>query len=227
MDVKRKVVILNEIYTMYDQIITAKSIACKRGCDACCTANVTMTTLEAYFLCSNGTEQKKEAPVPRLWEKPPALRFQPRVTVNQMAEICMAGDTLPEEEADPSWGRCPGLEDHACTLYSVRPFGCRCMVSRRSCQSGGYADMDDFVLSVNTIFQQVIEHLDTGGFTGNFADVMECFSHPENMDRYEKNRLTGQQSGLLPNRPARILMVPPEHRESIAPILEKLQALVR
>jgi hypothetical protein len=46
------------------------------------------------------------------------------------------------------------------------------MVSKRCCSETGFAEMDPVVMTVNDVFMQFIEHLDTGGFSGNFTDVL-------------------------------------------------------
>jgi hypothetical protein len=38
---------LNQVYQIYDDYSAALDLACEANCAHCCTANVTMTTLEA------------------------------------------------------------------------------------------------------------------------------------------------------------------------------------
>ena len=55
--------------------------------------------------------------------------FVNRVLLNdgtgQFSAVANAG----VETLDPSWGACPLLFNDACPIYTLRPFGCRCMVS--------------------------------------------------------------------------------------------------
>ena len=80
------------------------------------------------------------------------------------------------------------MEDSQCPLYLLRPFGCRCLVSRHDCGNKGYAEIEDFVLSVNTIFMQTIEHVDLNGCTGNMIDVITTMASEVNRQVYEDNR---------------------------------------
>ena len=43
----------------------------------------------------------------------------------------------------------------------------------QNCGETGSADIDDFTASVNTVFLQVIEHLDAEGCSGNLIDVLQ------------------------------------------------------
>ena len=51
--------------------------------------------------------------------------------------------------------------------------------------------MDDFVLSVNTIFLQTIAHMDAAGCSGNLLDVLEVMASPENRQAYEDPNWAG------------------------------------
>jgi len=223
MHLEAKLNILNRIYQVYADTMADADTACKHGCSRCCTRNVTLTTLEGYQIITRMLEQGQPDLIERIATRSAGRRFQPRLTINQMAAWCMEGRELPEEEAETEWGECPVLSDAACPIYPARPFGCRCMVSRRTCEAGGYADMDPFVLTVNTVFQQTIEHVDRTGCTGNFTDLLLCLSSGENRTRYREDALACKPCGLLPNRPLQALMVPPEHRERMAPVLAALR----
>jgi hypothetical protein len=85
--------------------------------------------------------------------------------------------------------------------------------------------MPDFVLTVNTVFLQTIEHLDATGCTGNLADVLLCLLPDENQQAYREGRLSCSATGLTGNHPLTVLMVPPEHRDRLQPILQALGKL--
>ncbi|MCF6249529.1 MAG: hypothetical protein L3J69_19565 [Desulfobacula sp.] len=55
------------------------------------------------------------------------------MTTNMFARLCMEGQPLPEEENDPSRGVCPFWVDDKCSIYDVRPLGCRAFLSTVSC----------------------------------------------------------------------------------------------
>lgn len=150
--------------------------------------------------------------------------FKPKITTNQFANLCAKGLEPPEEESS-EWNACPLLSDDLCKIYAARPFGCRCLLSRHDCGAEGYADMDDYVLSVNTVFLQSIEHMDDNGCTGNLLDVLAVMASEENRKTYENKTLTCPTVGLIANQPLNILMIPPEHRTKMEPILKSLQEI--
>jgi hypothetical protein len=110
------------------------------------------------------------------------------------------------------------------------------MVSYHNCTQYGYADMDPLIMTVNNVVLQLIEHVDTGGFYGNLIDILmaltsgcnpsgsskpsDISSNPANITENVRNL-----HGLLLNQPMRQLMVPPEHRAEIQPLLESLQSI--
>jgi hypothetical protein len=120
---------------------------------------------------------------------------------------------------------CPLLVDRLCPIYELRPHGCRCLVSRRKCAETGYAAFDDFVLSVNTVFLQAIEHVDAGGCSGNLVDVLQVLSDERNREAYRNSALHCSTNQLIPNQPLEVLMIPPEHRTRIESILEELRQI--
>jgi hypothetical protein len=85
--------------------------------------------------------------------------------------------------------------------------------------------MDDFTLSVNTVFLQTIEHLDRPGCTGNLVDILQTLALDENRQAYRQNNLHCTGNALLPNQPLKVLMLPPEHRQNMEPILAKLREI--
>ena len=48
MNLAKKLVVLEQIYEIYDNFAKGLDVACKKYCANCCTRNVTMTTLEGY-----------------------------------------------------------------------------------------------------------------------------------------------------------------------------------
>ncbi len=85
--------------------------------------------------------------------------------------------------------------------------------------------MSEAVLAVNTIFLQTIEHVDAEGCSGNLLDLLEVLASEEKRTAYAGGTLPCGANGLIANRPMRVLMVPPEHRPVIEPILQRLRAI--
>jgi len=202
-------------------------MACKPQCAACCTCNMTLTTLEGYKIISFLDARAKSTLIQHIHDAAGQRRFKPQVTVNQMAQRCMIGQEIPEEIIDPAWGSCPLLFEKKCPIYPLRPFGCRCMMSRTHCADTGYADIDEFTLTVANLFNQFIEHLDRGGMTGNLIDVLRFFDNDKNLVAYSSGKRVQKVEGLIPNIPIPVLMIPPEHRERIRPLLESLKEVLQ
>ena len=135
----------------------------------------------------------------------------------------MHDESIPNEFIDPAWGACFLLQDSECPIYDLRPFGCRCLVSKTICSGTGYADIDEFVLTVTNLFQQFIEHIDAGGLTGNLIDVIRFLQIDENRLLYRADKITSVVPGLIPNTQAPVFMIPPHYRERAQPILQALQ----
>jgi len=152
--------------------------------------------------------------------------FKPRITTNQMARRCMTGQDIPEEFIDPAWGSCPLLSQKECPIYPIRPFGCRCMMSKTICAETGYADIDAFTLTVANLFNQFIEHLDQDGMTGNLVDVLLFLDDKKNLSAYQSDKMKTTAKGLIPNSPIPVLMIPPEHRELVEPLLIALKKVL-
>ncbi len=215
---------LQRIYDLYDRETASCRWACRAGCDLCCTANVTLTGLEALRIC-HGLGNRLPQILARLENGRDPRRFRPATTINAIAAMTLAGEDPPEEAADAEAGACPLLADRRCSIYPLRPFACRCMVSTQPCGENGYASIDDFFLTVNTVFQQVIEDLDAAGCTGNLSDLLPLTGRPDTLSAGEQGRWDCRTLSLASNRPMPALMVPPEHRARLAPILDALQRI--
>lgn len=213
---------IDEIYRIYQQFIVNIPTACKKGCSACCTGNVTVCTAETHAIANHLLSTNRQDLCDRLNIASRVKRFHPKMTTNQLAEMCIRGEEPFDEENDASWGTCPLLVDGECAVYPFRPFGCRCFVSDQTCTEKGFANVDPFVVTVNTVFLQFIEHMDQNGYTANLTDAL--------LYRLAQDEGTGAVSSskrpterFIPNRPIRFLLVPPKHREKIHPIVEQLQ----
>lgn len=217
---------LQRIYDLHERFCADLTLACRKGCAPCCTANVTLTTLEATAIRRHWEACGQTMPLERLQRAAGRPRFQPVMTTNQFAAICAGGGEPPDEAADPQVDACPLLENDICTVYTARPFGCRAMVSRTDCARHGAADMPDRVLAANTLFMQFIEALDHHGMSGNLIDVLLWLNRSGDVDNRAPNPSGGPPAGLTPNRPIPVLMVPPEYREALQPLLRALRPLL-
>jgi hypothetical protein len=85
--------------------------------------------------------------------------------------------------------------------------------------------MDEALVAVNTLFLQTVEHVDADGCSGNLLDVLSVLADNERRAAYAAGGLDCSGSGLIANRPMKVMMVPPEHRQRIDPILQRLRAI--
>jgi Fe-S-cluster containining protein len=221
MEIDRKLKALGRIYAVYDEFVRTQETACRMHCARCCTTRVTLTTLEAYHIIQTLPAGEAQKLFARIRAASGLRRFRPRVTTNELAELCAADAEQPLEEEFTD-EKCPLLAGELCAIYAVRPFNCRCFISRVNCAEGGYADVDECSLAVNTLFLQTIEHLDADGCSGNLLDLLA--------DEGKRQSCVGGTlpcagNGLIANRPLKVLMIPPEHRAKIEPIMRKLREI--
>ena len=197
--------------------------ACDKGCASCCTCNVTGTTLEGALIYDHLAPGKGMEALAAQVAAAPVRRYQPAITINQMVELCLNDLDLPEETNDPEAGPCLWLEDNLCPIYAIRPFGCRAMCSLENCKTSGEAQMPPLVLSANNVMMQYIEALDRPGASGNMADVLQFLTQKENYHAYVNGTPLKFPGSLKPNLAFQVLMVPPEHRRQIEPLVQNLQ----
>lgn len=218
-----KLTALDRIYAVYDRYCDTLDVACKKYCAHCCTSNVTLTTLEGYKIVDQLIAAGSLGIIDGLKHKAAATRYQPQISTNRLAELYAAEAKVPEEEMAAEWEECSLLAKDFCAIYDLRPFGCRCFVSRKNCAEMGYADIDEFTASVNTVFLQTIEHLDADGCSGNLIDVLQVMTSEGNRRAYAKDLLKCETNGLIVNWSLKVLMIPPEHRTKMEPILQELR----
>ncbi|MBF0452706.1 MAG: hypothetical protein HQK75_18530 [Candidatus Magnetomorum sp.] len=214
--------ILKKLYTLFDQQVESWDIACKRSCSVCCTDRIWMTTLEGQliveYLQSNNMLNLLDSMNIML----PKNRYHPKTTINREAVLSVQNESVPEPDEDNTFSPCPFLTNHECPIYPVRPMGCRAMVSTRPCQNEGFAEMSPLFMSVSNVFSQYIEHIDSNGYYGNFINILNLLT--TSSDAMPIQHIMASEK-LLVNQGIKYMMIPPEHRLQIAPILEKIRAM--
>ena len=225
MDINIKLAVLDRIYKIYDEFSSGLETACKKYCAECCTPNVTLTTLEACLIADHMISNGQADAFEKVKTTRPENRFKPKTTTNRLADLFRRGEAPPEEVQRNLNGNCALLTDNLCPIYPVRPFGCRCFVSKYDCRKEGYSQVDPFVITVNTLFMQFVEHVDAMGFSGNFADVLLLLASKENREHYRMNTLKHPGAGFISNLQIPVLMIPPEHRIKIKPLLGALTGI--
>lgn len=217
--------VLKKVYDYYDRLTAEAPVACRKYCSLCCTANVTMTSLEGRLIASHLPAEAFADLKRRVLDAGTGMRFQPQTTTNHLATLCMEGQSLPEECMPPAPDPCPLIEAAACSIYAVRPFGCRSMFSVKDCHGIGFAQMDDLILSINTVFLQFIEHLDLRGVTGNLTDVLSSHFVLDTAAAWDTGDDGRVPEGMVTNRPVTRLMIPPQHRERIYHVVQELNRI--
>ena len=218
---------LERLYHIHDTFCAGSgAYACRKGCDTCCTANVTMTTLEGIRLLEHLETAGRNKALAALDAQAGGSRFRPLVTINQLAGLCMRDEEVPEETVDPRSGSCPLVTDRMCPGYDARPFGCRSMLSRTTCDPAGEADMPGAVMAVNTVLAQYLEAVDQPGFTGNLLDVLSYLRNPIHRQCYQDQQVISKPNLLLANQPLPVLMVPPEYREHTQSVIRQVQQTI-
>lgn len=213
------------IREVYDRYARTLDLACKKGCAACCTINVTLTSLEA---CAIADRLDALPRGDRLWDRVVAAsesrRFSPQSTFNRIARYYADGVEPPAEETpDPAWGPCPLLmADGSCPVYEVRPFACRCMVSQTACDAAGSAAVSSFTVTVGTVMHQYIEHIDRAGVSGNLTDLLLCLRPRHARDACKALVPKDLRENFPANTLTVALLAGPEDKERLAPILDDL-----
>ncbi len=215
---------LEKIYTLFDTAMAGFPFACAKQCADCCTCNVTATGLEVAFIQDRLDADALGDIRVRLSRARETRRFRPSQTTNGFALACMEGRDTDEEENDPTWGTCPLLEDGMCTIYPVRPLGCRVMMSTTPCKQTGQGDLPDLALTITTVFMQFVEHLDAGGEYGSFLDLLEHAQNNAAGDNGVPEQ--GNIGGTAQNLKIPALMIPPEHMDKTRALVQSLGRMI-
>jgi len=165
---------LRHVYDVYEDWARQFSLACIKGCASCCTQSVTMTTLEGGVITSY---LKRRGRLPELESalvktNPVAA---PARTTNQFAKDCLSRKEPDSADPEPwNLSPCIFLRESCCSIYPVRPFGCRSFGSTSPCAENGAAEMPSLMITINTVAMQIIEHLDSeAGRWGNMMEILK------------------------------------------------------
>lgn len=202
--------LLATLYDAFAQWADTFAFACRKGCATCCTRSVTMTSLEGdgimAFLAEAGRRSELDAPA-----------FQPtqsrtvQCTTNAFVAAHLRGEAVEEAE---SWDLrpCPFLKEDSCSIYPVRPFGCRLFASQDPCAASGVAEMPPGYLAGATALLQYIEHLDNGGRWSTMVELLAGLN-------------TGQAKEYgAPTAPIPGFLIAPDERDLVEPLLQGLLA---
>ena len=202
--------LLSTLYDAFAEWADTFAFACRKGCATCCTRSVTMTSLEGdgimAFLAETGRRSELAAPAFQ-----PATNRTAQCTTNAFVAAHLRGESVEEAE---SWDLrpCPFLKEENCSIYPVRPFGCRLFASQDPCAASGVAEMPPGYLAGATALLQYIEHLDTGGRWGTMVEVLAGLNAGQAEDYGE------------PTAPIPGFLIAPDEYTLVEPLLQGLLA---
>ena len=210
----RREKLLHKLYEVYSQWVSRYPLTCQKGCSACCTRSVSMTSLEGDEIVGFFRKKDDERKLAGLLAEIPSAATRTPLTTNQFARLCLEQRQI-DDDGQGTWDfdPCIFLADDVCTIYEVRPFGCRSFGSQRKCVAGSPAEVAPLHMTVNTVFTQIIEHLNSdGGQWGNMADILKV--------------QTGQPGGkqLAQAHALPGLLIEPSEEETVNRLLAKLFA---
>jgi len=213
MDHKKE--LLTCIFTVYSRWVERFPLACQRGCAACCTQSVTMTSLEGEMILDFLKVRDRDNRLSeQLAQKEPGNNGA-AITTNQYAKACLGHQEITEDTLG-GWDftPCIFLSGDVCSIYEVRPFGCRCFGSLVRCSENSEAEIAPMHLTVNTVFSQIIEHICCdGGYWGNMTEILG--------DLIE-NGASGSAERLLPAQPIPGFLLEPYEVKLIHALLKQL-----
>jgi Fe-S-cluster containining protein len=187
------------------------AFACRKGCATCCTRSVTMTSLEGHGIMAFLAEEDRLSELAGAALQPSANGMGRTVqcTTNTFVAAHLRGESVEEAE---NWDLrpCPFLKEESCTIYPVRPFGCRLFASLDPCASSGVADMPPGYLAGATALLQCIEHLDSGGYWGTMVELLAGM-HAGQADGH------GEPTAPFPG-----FLIAPDESALVEPLLEDL-----
>ncbi len=197
---------LKALFNFHEDFVGRLAFSCRPGCSTCCSVNVSITSLEASYLCKHTALSDT-----RLQERINAANhrphFIPTVTTNKIAQYCLRQQKPPEEEGIHAPGQCPLLDSEGlCSVYENRPFSCRAMSSIQRCQADGEAVIPPILMTINLAVYQLIEHLDAAGTSGNML-----------------NMLAGDERNRIPNTPFPGFLITEREKAPFQRFLQKIK----
>ena len=207
--------LLHAVYDVYSSWVERFALACKKGCAACCTQSVTMTSMEGEMIFDF---VKREGRGKWLLEKlTPTCpgKSKAAMSMNHFARACLnhqevCGDNVGIWDFTP----CIFLVEKTCSIYEVRPFGCRSFGSFVKCGSGRAAEMAPIHLTVNTVFTQIIEHISSdGGYWSTMNDILYSLADSNNPDG---------KIYLLSAQPVPGFLLEPHEKQTVKILLKQL-----
>lgn len=198
--------------------------ACKLGCNACCTRNVTISANEGSMILRYVQAENLSIWFSRKLAGPRHHRSA-LLTTNEFAAACREGqETNAEEHYNGS--PCPFLENQLCGIYPARPFACRLFSSTRQCSSTQPALVPEFYIEAATAVSQLIEHLGQKEYWGNMLDVLPALIDSGEFQGIcagiEPAQIVEARFGTLSAKPLPGFLLSAENLDKVSPLLDAL-----
>lgn len=206
-----KKIIIAAMYREYDTWLANDKYVCQKGCASCCTSSVTMTSLEGGLIYDYLISNKK-TDLLDIISKSVHPSAAPRYTTNEFAQYCIEEKEVEDNEL---WdlSPCLFLENNICTIYPVRPFGCRSFVSTKQCDNENTAEISPSTITVNSIIMQVLEHIDQGNPWGNMVSILKGIIERADFDEIQhQSEAHGKHLLISQTNPG--FLIPPEDRQA-------------
>jgi len=207
--------VLGLIYAVYSRWAEPFPLACKKGCATCCTQSVTMTSMEGEAILDFVRSRSREKWLHEKLAGASSGKGGPGRTTNRFAEDCLAGRAV-DEAALGNWDftPCVFLEESLCSIYEVRPFGCRSFGSLVECTADRAAEIAPIHLAVNTVFTQIIEHIESdGGTWATMTDMLHSLAG---------NQTGSRRTQILQARPLPGFLLDPHEVRVVNHLLRQL-----
>ena len=210
--------IISTVYHEYDVWTAHRSYACQKGCSACCTSSVTMTSLEGHIIYDYLVANNQLSLVETI-KKQSLPSIIPQYTTNMFACYCFEEKEIAENE---SWDMrpCLFLKGNICSIYPVRPFGCRSFSSTSPCDSENAAVVDSATITINSMVMQIIEHIDQGNPWGQMVLTLKHIVNKKDESKAQDD----ENTHLLISQANPGFLVPPEDRYVAEQFLQTLFA---
>ena len=216
-ETERRKAFLAALFSVYEEWAERFTLACRKGCSACCTSSVTMTSLEGAIIFDFIRKAGRKEQFLALLTRTGPPQSKPAMTTNEFAAAFLGRCDVSSDALDGwDFSPCIFLADNACTIYGARPFGCRSFGSLVPCGAGAAAETAPIHLAVNTVFTQIIEGADSkGGTWGSMTNILQSLvpgSDP------------AQGMQLLAARPVPGFLLTSQERKVVRHLLEQLRA---
>lgn len=222
MSLELKRALLTTLYEVYDKTAKQFPAACSRDCDTCCTHNVVATTLEVELIRDHLQQIGRADLELRALQDTSRRRLRPRLTINELATFCLRREEPPDQAEEFHVEPCPIREEDGCPVYEVRPFACRSLWSEQACAVTGEAVMAPLLLTLNGVFEQIVEDIDAGGLCGNMLDLFSFLHANDRSAAYRSGACLEPEGFLRRTRPNPGFIVPPPHRQWVQSVLNVL-----